>query len=146
VVADNIRYSNKQAALEAQNPATSTTATKSVQALPTASAITATLDPIAATQTTKDSLIAGILVAAGLTLPALAIGFPTRIITRMTQVRLKSATANAAAKPEVKEFIEFETISNQMWRGPWGRPRLIPRSDVSVVRTRGEKGQKSGEP
>lgn len=112
-------------------------------------AISATLDPLLATQITKDSLIAGILVTAGLTLPALALGFPTRVVTKMTQVRMRPVVSSLPSTTPVtigkeakrkasdfNEFVEFETLSTQMWRGPWGKPRLIPRDDIKVLRTR----------
>ncbi len=141
-VADNIRYSSTRS-LEATSATTSSSSSAS-----TAEAISATLNPLLATQSTKDSLIAGVLVTAGLILPALSLGFPTRVVTKMTQVRLRPAVSSLPSSNavvvgkevkkkagEFEEFIEFETLSTQMWRGPWGRPRLIPRDDIKVVRT-----------
>ncbi len=147
--ADNIRFSADRQATEAAEAASSgsrtarpaessrpSTATNAVTA--SAIAIANTLDPVAATQSTKNSLVAGVLLTAGLVLPFFVVAWPTRMVTRLTQVRLVPATASAttagAAKHAPREYIEVETISQAMWRGPWGRPRLIPREDVHVAR------------
>lgn len=80
---------------------------------------------------TNGQLAATAIVLAGSFMTFVSLAYPTRVITRLAQVRTKDA-----AGAEWRYWVKMETASNQMWAGSWNKARLIDpsRIDVGLIR------------
>jgi hypothetical protein len=80
---------------------------------------------------TNGQLAATAIVLAGSFMTFVSLAYPTRVITRLAQVRTK-----ASQQDPWKYSIRMETASNQMWTGSWRKARLIEpeRMDVGLIR------------
>lgn len=76
---------------------------------------------------TNGQLAATAIVLAGSFMTFVSLAYPTRVITRLAQVR----TRESAQEPW-KYLIKMETASNQMWAGSWKKARLIDPSRINV--------------
>ncbi|KAJ9107205.1 hypothetical protein QFC20_003740 [Naganishia adeliensis] len=76
---------------------------------------------------TNGQLAATAIVLAGSFMTFVSLAYPTRVITRLAQVR----TRQGAQEPW-KYLIKMETASNQMWAGSWKKARLIDPSRINV--------------
>ena len=89
---------------------------------------------------TNGQLAATAIVLAGSFMTFVSLAYPTRVITRLAQVR-----SRASSQDPWKYLIKMETASNQMWAGSWKRARMIDpsRMQVGLIR-RGEGGSGLG--
>ncbi|KAJ9095808.1 hypothetical protein QFC19_007422 [Naganishia cerealis] len=80
---------------------------------------------------TNGQLAATAIVLAGSFMTFVSLAYPTRVITRLTQVR-----SRASGQDPWIYSIRMETASNQMWTGSWRKARLIEpeRVDVGLIR------------
>lgn len=76
---------------------------------------------------TNGQLAATAIVLAGSFMTFVSLAYPTRVITRLAQVR----TRQGAQEPW-KYLIKMETASNQMWARSWKKARLIEPSRINV--------------
>lgn len=87
---------------------------------------------------TNGQLAATAIVLAGSFMTFVSLAYPTRVITRLAQVR-----SRASIQDPWKYLIKMETASNQMWAGSWKRARMIEPSRMQVGLIRRGEG-KSG--
>lgn len=80
---------------------------------------------------TNGQLMATAIVLAGSFMTFVSLAYPTRVITRLAQVR-----SRASSQDPWKYLIKMETASNQMWAGSWKRARMIDpsRMEVGLIR------------
>jgi hypothetical protein len=80
---------------------------------------------------TNGQLAATAIVLAGSFMTFVSLAYPTRVITRLAQVR-----SRASSQEPWKYLIKMETASNQMWAGSWKRARMIDpsRMEVGLIR------------
>ncbi|KAJ9121561.1 hypothetical protein QFC22_002180 [Naganishia vaughanmartiniae] len=80
---------------------------------------------------TNGQLAATAIVLAGSFMTFVSLAYPTRVITRLAQVRTKTSQHEPWTYS-----IQMETASNQMWTGSWKRARLVEpeRMDVGLIR------------
>jgi hypothetical protein len=74
---------------------------------------------------TNGQLAATAIVLAGSFMTFVSLAYPTRVITRLAQVRAKEGDG-------WRYWIKMETASNQMWAGSWRKARLIDPSRINV--------------
>ena len=87
---------------------------------------------------TNGQLAATAIVLAGSFMTFVSLAYPTRVITRLAQVR-----SRASSQDPWKYLIKMETASNQMWAGSWKRARLIDPSRMQVGLIRRGEGEPS---
>lgn len=80
---------------------------------------------------TNGQLAATAIVLAGSFMTFVSLAYPTRVITRLAQIR-----SRASSQDPWKYLIKMETASNQMWAGSWKRARMIEpsRMEVGLIR------------
>lgn len=76
---------------------------------------------------TNGQLAATAIVLAGSFMTFVSLAYPTRVITRLAQVRSRQSSQDPW-----KYLIKMETASNQMWAGSWKKARLIDPSRINV--------------
>lgn len=85
---------------------------------------------------TNGQLAATAIVLAGSFMTFVSLAYPTRVITRLAQVR-----SRASSQDPWKYLIKMETASNQMWAGSWKRARMIDPSRMKVGLIRRGEGE-----
>lgn len=78
---------------------------------------------------TNGQLAATAIVLAGSFMTFVSLAYPTRVITRLAQVRSREGGGGASGWTYA---IKMETASNQMWAGSWKKARLIDPSRINV--------------
>ncbi|KAJ9096048.1 hypothetical protein QFC21_005413 [Naganishia friedmannii] len=80
---------------------------------------------------TNGQLAATAIVLAGSFMTFVSLAYPTRVITRLAQMRTKTSQQDPW-----KYSIRMETASNQMWTGSWKKARLIEpeRMGIGLIR------------
>lgn len=155
-MADNLRYNPPELAESLPvdhtsietSPATSPTTPSSSST----STTKATLDSIESSslfQNYKREALSSIILSAGFFMTSMALLYPTRIITRLTQVRARPSVPTsglttagiARVGKEAEGHVLVETAANEMWIGKWGRARKIQPERIHVGLIAGGRGK-----